>query len=941
MTQVIIAKNSIDPKTWETYEADNVCDFIITQFDKWPDTARVYSEYVAQICDVTPNDEASIERLNTLPGPIYVIVFPHDPVTIIVGILISVALSAISYLLQPKISEPPVNAAIGTEQRNIQATSPNNALSARTNNARLNSRIPDIFGTVRSTPDMLALTYSVFENNKEVEYSYMCIGRGSFDVSDVKDDTTLISSIAGSSVAVYGPDTSPNTGDAPQLLIGDAITEPVLNVTRSGVVNGQVLIAPNAGRYVGAADVRFVSPDTIQTNNTGAAFSDLFAVSDNLNVSNAATSLAIAGSSDIRFISSNQINTSNGAIDFRNLFVAGSTVVVSGAAYDFSGDPEVPDISDYSGSYVISAVAAQTITVSGSPFAARDLPYLSATLRRDFDLSGTYDIIAVSSDTITLSSPNGVNAAWNALAFSPTAYISPTLDVAGERWIGPFIIPDMAKVYTNFVAVNGMYKDNGSNQFRTDVQLELEITPINSSNIPTGAAEVFTASIIGSSIIRDQRAITLKATATFTGRCSIRARRVTDKDFAFSGQVVDEVKWRDLYAVKEVGEIAFGNVTTVHSKTIATFGTLSVKSRKLNMLVQRKIKTRVSGSTFTSDLHATNRVDEIISAICLDEHLGRRTVGEIDFDSIYSSIADIETYFGTALAIEFNYTFDASNISFEELIAMVSSSSFCTSYRRGSVFKLAFEKQTENSTLLFNHRNKHPGSETRTITFGNQNDYDGIQLNYIDPMDDAIITFYLPSDQSARNPKKIDTVGIRSKLKAYFHAYRAWNKIRYQRVVTSFVTLQEADLAVLQDRILVADNTRTSTQDGYVTEQNITQLTLSQNVVMDDLKTYTIFLQHIDGTVQAIEIASKVSDKVIVLSEVPTLPLSVDADNYAQAKYMIVANDDPREQAFLLTEKNLQDSFAVEVNAVNYDDRYYANDGDYIGEIVDVDGNLI
>lgn len=93
---------------------------------------------------------------------------------------------------------------------------------------------------------------------------------------------------------------------------------------------------------------------------------------------------------------------------------------------------------------------------------------------------------------------------------------------------------------------------------------------------------------------------------------------------------------------------------------------------------------------------------------------------------------------------------------------------FCKAYRRGSSIKLTFEKETDSSVMLFNHRNKLPGSETRTATFGYINDNDGVELDYISPEDDAKVTYYVPADQSAVNPKKLDTIGVRSKVHAHF-----------------------------------------------------------------------------------------------------------------------------------------------------------------------------
>lgn len=308
-----------------------------------------------------------------------------------------------------------------------------------------------------------------------------------------------------------------------------------------------------------------------------------------------------------------------------------------------------------------------------------------------YNLSGVYTILSVSDTVITLSNPSTVNPAWLDIE---TNYISPILSTTGSKWVGPFVLEktDLSQVFANFVALNGLYRDDGANQQRFDVTCEIELTPLNPDDSPRGPAETFQSTVEGSATYRSTRAVTLKANPTFTGRCAVRARRVTPSDLNFQGSVVDEIKWRDVYSVSPVTKTHFGNVTTVQAVTYATSGALALKERKLNMLVTRKLPIRTSGSTFTNELYPTNDAAEIISAICLDAHIGNRQVAEIDFNSVYDSIAEVKSYFGSDKAAEFCYTFDSDNLSFEETVKSIANAVFCTAYRRGNIVKLSFEK---------------------------------------------------------------------------------------------------------------------------------------------------------------------------------------------------------------------------------------------------------
>ncbi len=1073
LKRVTLARNPLEPDTWTQHEVEDVRDFLLGEFDEWPSSARIYHEHVSSATDVTPGDEHGIERLGELQGPFYVVVYPADPVTIIIAVVAVVVVAAV---VLPALVKPP-----NPTLRNTQNQSPNNELSDRTNKPRPLSRIPDIFGTVRSTPDLLSVPYKVYSNHEEVEYAYMCIGRGTYEIEDIRDDNTLALDIPGTSVEVYGPNTSPNSGDAPQLRIGTAINKPVYDVARSNAVNGQVLRPPNDQFIRATNNIYFQTPNLVKTS--AFDFTDKFASGDSLTISGAAVyqdyisqtkTLFAYNDGSFRFVIPNSTLPSE--------YATGAEIQLTGATFTTT-DPDGfwSSTSDLSGVYTIAsknlitvvdpetsattyycrvvlsnpaAINPQWNTVTSGASASVGIRLSSGA--ELYNLNGTYTVLAVADTEITLSNPAAVNGNWSTLTTSPN--LSPTLSTTGSKWVGPFILDktNTDRVVTNFVATNGLYKDDGKNQVRFDVTLELEITPINADGSVRGAVQTAQATVEGSATYRSTRAVTLDVGVSLPGRVRVRARRVTNADLAYEGSVVDEIKWRDVYAFAPINVTNFGNVTTVQSVTYATAGALALKERKLNMSVTRKIPIRpnirysmsiaeegwagyggavltqgasaievsgpnpqygvlvpffqivagggtitveytissasnvpieigfydpaawragpasvtpgtgsvtltinsgssVAGLLFvrqtnpgpftvsnvrvtsrysTTTLYATNRADDILTFIARDPYLGNRPDAELDLNSIYDSVESVRDYFGSDLPAEFCYTFDADNLSFEETAQAVSNACFCVAYRRGSVIKLNFEKETEDSLLLFNHRNKLPGSEVRTVRFGNQNNFDGVSLSYVSPDDDALITYYIPEDRSAFNPQEIETLGVRNGLQAYFHAWRAWNKIRYQNTITEFTATQEADLLVTHDRILVADNTRTGTQDGEVISQNLLEIEVSQPLTFTTGVQYNMFLQLPDGTVESIPAVRGSDDFHVLLSQAPRLPLALEDGLFARTSFILIGNNEPRGSAFLIVEKEQQSNFTSTVRAVNYDSRYYGQDQDYINGLV-------
>lgn len=838
LKSILLAENPFDPSSYEVVEVESIHDFLRSRFKVLPATTRIYHKEVAEICDVTPVDEASITRLGELEGPFFVIVYPGDPVTVVVAVVAVAAAVAAAYFFRPSVPNTG-----STGQHN---PSSNNELSSRQNKERLNGRIPDIFGTVRSIPDLLSVPYTIFKANEEVEFCFMCIGRGTYEIHDVRDDTTKVSNIAGAAVEIYSPGTSPNYAPSgPQLRVGNPITDPFLSAKRITAVNGQILRPPNV-HYQKAADTGWAMsfagyPNYIEVDNRSPVdLTELFQIGDEVTVSNVAFSYGV-------FVESVTADR-NWETGLPYTFDLPSTITNLISVVLLPGSETPTPVTDF------TIDNPTQLTIHSLPFTTTGP--ITVTYEHllpgagDYDLNGTYTVQDVNQYRITFANPAAINPGWNVLELltggaggpGTTPPIDPHLDVTDTpRWIGPFVLDgfnDVDQVFANFVAPNGLYKDAGSTQEAVNIDIELEVTPLDEFGVP-GVPEVFPITIKGTTTGRSSRGITLMADPTFSGACEVRVRRLTDHDYGFDGSLADEVKWRDLFAMTEITEQDFGNVTTVRSLTAATKSALSIKDRKLNMLVTRKLPVRV-GDSFTSllggsemdgsKLASTNRVDDIFCAITLDPYIGNRTLTELGVASIYATIGEAQAYFGTPKAIEFCYTFDDDNFSFEETATAVAMVAFCHAYRRGNVVQLSFERENPDSSLLFNHRNKIPGTEKRTVTFGNQNDNDGVEFEYVDPEDDAIVTIYLPESRTAVNPKKIESIGIRNKLQAWIQAWRYWNKIQYQNIVTEFEATQEADILVLWDRILVADNTRPETQDGDVLHQNIIELTLSQEV---------------------------------------------------------------------------------------------------------------
>jgi hypothetical protein len=363
--RVAIVENPMDPREWEDHDVEDLETFLEERFGKWPETGRIYDlegfEDLARAAgsltvntlrarDVTPVDEASADRLKELKGPLLISVAPGDPLTIIIAVVAVIVAVVASLLLMPKIP-----------QLNNTYQSPNNTLANRSNQSRPGGRIPDIFGSVRSVCDLLAVPYKMFVDQQEVEIAYMCVGRGEYEISDVRDGDTLISAISGAGAAFYGPQTSPNSGDAPFLQIGTDINQPVLSVQQMNEVNGQVLRPPNSNFIRGDSSIRFVAPDLI-VSTTGVDFTEYFEAGDEITVGG-------ADFGDVAFYdATTQVSRfyPDKRIEFQSfnpttMFTAGQQLVITNGGFAADNGSGNVLYIDVSGTEIIDHVTATTI----------------------------------------------------------------------------------------------------------------------------------------------------------------------------------------------------------------------------------------------------------------------------------------------------------------------------------------------------------------------------------------------------------------------------------------------------------------------------------------------------------------------------------------------------------------------------------------------------
>lgn len=825
---------------------------------------------------------------------------------LIIQIVIMIVAAIATALLTPKPKLP------GDVNRSQQ--SPNNGLGQRENKVRILERVEDIYGTVRSIPSLMMPTYIKYLDNKKYEYGYYCVGRGYYDISDVRDGDTLISDITAACASVYEPFTSPNSGDSPTLQIGDPVVDSVVTASRSIEVDGVILFASNQVQIEAESEYTFThhpGGDTITQSSKNPNVNSVCEIGQSVDVTMTDVTVSTPPFTCTATIS-NTFEVSSGSTAFDNI-VVGSVVTVSGFTNPANN-----------GVFTITSKPSDLIVGVAGPLATETSGGIVFSVTVNY--TGSYVIADVADGILTLTTSD-----WTA-PVTQTCTVE-THNPNATDWV---TLPDVdrTEVWVNVVAPSGLYYDDGG-RWDLAVSFTIEIEKLHATTLaPLGIVETSSGSLTGN--VPDEIADTVEHTTAWTGPARVRMRRDTPHDFDFEGVVQDEIKWTDLYGVSAVATNHFGNKTTIHTITQATSRATAVKTRQLNCLASRLLPT-YNGSTFSGafdatgahvsgTISATSKICDIIAAVSVDPKIGNRDLAtEVDMAQIWSIQGLLDTW--NTECGQFNYTFDSDNISFEETVVTIADAGFCVAYRQNGKIRLSFERASASATALFTHRNKKPKSETITRKFANDAEYDGVEFIYTDPDSNQSETITLPTSGDYTKLKKFEIAGIRSFEQAWLRANREYQKLLWQRVTIETVTTLDARSLLPNSRVDIVDNTRFKSYDGEVVAQNGMVLTLSRDVEFQPSGAHSIVLMKRDGSLQSITVTAGDEPNRVILSSLPSEAVVTSHGEAGIRTIFSFAADSARgSMAYLVQELDITDSQYCTIKAINYSPDYYSAD---------------
>ncbi len=825
--------------------------------------------------NILPDSNAGeVAHLYQQTGRIYAVTYPADPLTIaiVVGIGAAVAVT----MLMPKPEIP--NSAGST-----QPPSPNNSLAQRGNRQRIGGRPADAYGENWMYPDLAAVTYSVYDNHDEIEFSTMALGMGKYHVTRARDDTTDFARIRGATAEFYEPGQNVRA-DTPATQFGNSLTTnqrqyAYLVAKRYDAVNGQVLPPPD--NYLILSQISFSGPNVIDSGSSGVNLTSHFRVGQTISIEQA-TDLA-----------------------------SGNNLTITTE----EGSPEIPVTYNLNGDYIIESITA---------------------------------------NQITLQTPALVNADWQKLTdnIDFTKPVEITMSTESQTlWSDYFYTSgnDHTDVLYNIVAPQGLYLTTVDKWHALAVAFQVESQVVDTQGNPISGTlhvkkEVIKAPkfdnypspnhVNSDNDVRRTAAVTYRVSNPYQKKgenIRVRYRRMTRRvtDTEWSAQ--QEIRIADLIGIRNLSVNDYDNdATMVVTMQQATAGALSFKERKFNCLAFRYVRNWRDNDA----LILSKRIDDISYHIGTDPDVGDMTIHDFDMPQISAEVDRAANYFGTEQCVEFCYTFDKNTITPSEILATVANAGFCKVYDFSNKIRFYFESATEVPVANFTAHNILPGSFQPAQSFGRREDKDGVVAKWRDPVDDAQMSLHIPPDESAINPDEVELIGVRNKTQAYMHARRRDQKNKYARQTVQFVGHDESNIVIESNCIAVADQFRADTQQGEArrleTVGTDILLTTSEPVIVPDGATATIWLQTTAGYVDNIAVTGGPRLNQLILARMPSSPISTDPNAVVRATYQVAINDTAKKAAYIVTDKAAAEFVSNQITAVNYDDRYYLYDNEYI-----------
>lgn len=820
---------------------------------------------------ISPGDEEILTR-GTTDESVHVVFLQKGIESLIfvaIGVLVGVAAFV---LFSPDVPEG-------------GSASSNNSYFNQSNSIRLNSAIPDIYGTVTSYPDLItsspAMWYQDFLSTfmsggnpinpsglKGIAVTqFLCVGKGYYDqVSELRIGKSIAKDGFLASTTLFEPDGEGNTTvfDYIEHFPVESVSNIVVQSSDGVLFTAKGTSATTVGDAATGGYMRLISTD----------FQDIM---DDIN--------------DAAFI----------VLDFNIMGKRPSDFEVGGTYYgeDFE-------------TYDYYLIPFDEVVVNRADFEIDDS-----------GLNLTNQVIEVSPGYIIASSPSE----------NEPSILFP--DGGTETYAsGPF---DTER------ASNGLFIDLSFARGRTiRVKVDVEIQEIDKpGGVPVGAPETYKYSIPKADV-RDVEKYTRKTLSIFIKESDerkfwrVRVYRTSPESNDIESP--SEMTLERLVTYNKEREKVFKDVTVIKTVYEESNAAVNPGSDKINLDVRRR--------TISYDLdqgivtYPLNGSEKFADAVLHEYHIvfGRDYSG-LDLDSLYAiqeSIDNEDPELG-----KFSYTFDDADMSLEDRITIICNCARVTSYEDGGVIRfIRNEARSKDEAFLITRKDLSEDRSKYGVNFNSRlpNDYDGVTVEYVDPDENALFRIYKSYDSEGNivnvegfNSKKITLTGCRNFTQA---ENRANLEVRIigtpQSVITDTLT-RVGNALDIGDLVLYSDPYISDVQSGDLKDVDFEnmELSMSEPFVGDSGEYEMYFSNDMGELVGPISVQLEEGSNIAVyaLDSEELITSNIYSRNYLRnqmgSRYVLSTTTDEDLDYYIISKKEPSSDGTVSVTMNSYTDSIF------------------
>jgi hypothetical protein len=500
------------------------------------------------------------------------------------------------------------------------------------------------------------------------------------------------------------------------------------------------------------------------------------------------------------------------------------------------------------------------------------------------------------------------------------------IKITEENILGKFKVSSIKidKLLVNVYAQNGMYKEGAGGRQQASVDYDVFYQKLaDDGQTPVGPETSVRQTITGRNA--DEKGITTEIDLVSPTFVQFWLARVTPLDFEFEGNIVDEIKLKDVFGLFDIDKTEFGNITTIQTKRSAVSRATAIRNPELNCIATELVNKYEGAGVFNPALTPNTQAMQSLIRMALDPNIGRREQAEIDLDMLLATQAEIELYFQIGEAGQFSYSFDSTQISAQETFFLIGQAAFTTLWREGRVLKSLFEKPQTVPSMVFTHRSKQPGAETWNRKVSGTDKKDSIEFIYTDDKLHTQETLYFPANRSGVNPLRVEMPGVKGLSQATWHMMRRYNKLLYQEIDVDFGATQEGRFVKPKRLISVVKGSRVLTSDGYTLDVTGLLVTLSQEVSFAPGDDHFLVLKQRDGATESVLVTETENKRVVQLGQLPSEAIYTGNDSL-KTEFSFGSESRLSGQLMLPEEISPTDKSYVKIKAINYTDLYYADD---------------